>query len=72
MTCRTCLRFNLDDVRDAAGRVQSEWVAKCRWIPPPLPDSIKFVNLVPGYVSANDGKDCPCHVPRTIQTEDQP
>lgn len=69
MTCRTCIHFPIESVRDKAGRVRSDRGAKCLWEPPfPFPASSEIggqkVAISLMFMRANDGGNCPCHVAR--------
>jgi hypothetical protein len=70
-SCRTCALYDLDAVKDRAGRVRKNRVAKCRWETRMIAASVRrscgyYLSGSPGrtirggYMPPNEGKDCPC------------
>jgi hypothetical protein len=66
--CRDCALYDLDAVKDKAGRVRSGWTAKCRWLSTedyPLSALSNGYRPVVGYMEPNQGDGCPCFIERT-------
>lgn len=68
-SCRTCALYDLDALRDRAGRIRAKGaVAKCGWESTETwPASIwrgGFRRPTPAWMGADDGADCACWKPR--------
>jgi hypothetical protein len=67
-SCRSCLHFDIDRVKNAAGAVLTRRAAPCRWVSTEIyPTSVnRSVNSrpQPGSMCANDGADCKCYTAR--------
>lgn len=63
MNCKDCKLFDIEAVKDKAGRVRKSKYAKCLWISTeqyPISLSYDHVRPVARYVAASDGERCPC------------
>lgn len=67
-TCRDCIFFDIDSVKNKRGYVMRDWVAQCKWeSTEPWPKSINTDltrRPVPGWVGADSGRGCLCFNPR--------
>ena len=68
-SCRTCALYDLDAVKDRAGRVRKNWVAKCGWETDAIAESVHVTivrsfgpgrTLHGGYMPPDGGANCPC------------
>lgn len=65
--CRDCKLYDLDAVKDKAGRVRKDRVGRCLWESKEvLPLSIRGnpMKLVGGWMEPNDGNGCKRFIPR--------
>jgi len=62
MTCRDCKLFDLDAVKDKAGRVRKNKAAKCLWVSKETyPSSVFYPQRVnAGHMTSDSGERCPC------------
>ena len=69
--CRDCAFYDLEAVKDRAGRVRSDRAAKCLWV------STEVVPISCGrhrlpettWMEPNQGDGCPCFKPREGDTK---
>ncbi len=64
--CGTCALFNLNALKNKAGRVSSSGSARCGWKSIEVyPSSIRIDRgrPTPNYMSRDDGADCGCYEP---------
>ena len=69
--CRDCALYDLDAVKDKAGRVRSDRVARCLWVSTE-PAPLSFWNWRPSgriRMLPDDGEGCPCFKPREGDTQ---
>lgn len=60
--CRDCKLYDLDAALANAGRVPSNRIARCLWVPSePLPDSRVLITIL---MSPDEGENCPCFIKR--------
>ena len=59
-TCRNCAHFDIEKVKDAAGRVRRDRTAKCLWPIPTLPASAHNTHISLKYMQPNSGSECQC------------
>jgi len=67
--CGTCSLYNLDALKDKAGRIRGHnAAAQCAWESKEVyPASINWrgpIRPKPSFMSINDGAECECHIPR--------
>lgn len=59
-TCRNCAHFDIEKVKDTAGRVHRNRTARCLWPIPTLPASAYNIHISLNYMQPDSGSECPC------------
>jgi hypothetical protein len=63
VTCKTCKHYDLDAVKNKAGRIQPGWAGRCLWqFDYPMPLSItrsRWPAPRAGYMEPGEGEGCP-------------
>jgi len=67
-SCRDCKLYDLDAVKDRAGRVRRDRAAQCLWRPESivLPDSVKLLAPVITKMQPDDGQRCKRFIKKAI------
>lgn len=68
-TCRDCKLFDLEAAKDKAGRVLSNRMAECNWVPKEKypASTVHPFRPVIGSVRPTDGNGCPCFQKRVTK-----
>jgi len=68
MACRDCALYDVERVKDKAGRIRKDRVTRCNWISTEVyPMSLGYgFNVRPSatFMEPNGGEGCPCFKPK--------